>query len=100
MIDQLKQELNGFFGQLLVSNQKVGKLETKLLQFEPPDVSAGCQRSLVACTYVAMPSATARVIWTTSFQKPGDNANARSELDEARNLIQLSYGFSGLGALV
>jgi len=37
LIDQLKTEGNGFFGQLLSANRKVGELETKLLQLESPD---------------------------------------------------------------
>ena len=36
LIGELKQEREGFFGQLLESSRKVGELETKLLQLGPP----------------------------------------------------------------
>jgi hypothetical protein len=36
LIDQLKSERDGFFGQLLDSSRKVGELETKLFQLNPP----------------------------------------------------------------
>lgn len=36
LIDQMKQERNGFFNQLLDASKKVGELETKLLQLEDP----------------------------------------------------------------
>ena len=35
-IEQLQKERNGIFDQLLQSNRKVGELETKLLQIQPP----------------------------------------------------------------
>jgi hypothetical protein len=54
-----------------------------------------CQSSLVASTYLAMPSAEDRVIRAMSFHKLGDDASARSELDGARRLVQsgLNIGF-------
>ena len=36
LIDQLKQEREGIFGQLLDASRKVGELETRLLQIEQP----------------------------------------------------------------
>ena len=47
-----------------------------------------CQRSLVTCTYMAMPAATDRVIRAMCFSKLGDDASARSELDGAKSLVQ------------
>ena len=47
-----------------------------------------CQRSLVSCTYMAMPAATDRVIRAMCFSKLGDDARARSELDGAKSLVQ------------
>ena len=47
-----------------------------------------CQRSLPLCTYVAMPTATDRVILAMSFHMLGDDATARSELDTARSFVQ------------
>ena len=54
-----------------------------------------CQRSLVTCTYLAMPAATDRVIRAMCFSKLGDNASARSELDGAKSLVQsgLNIGY-------
>ena len=54
-----------------------------------------CQRSLVTCTYMAMPAATDRVIRAMCFSKLGDDASARSELDGAKSLIQsgLNFGY-------
>jgi serine/threonine protein kinase len=54
-----------------------------------------CQRSLVTCTYMAMPAATDRVIRAMCFSKLGDNASARSELDGAKSLVQsgLNIGY-------
>jgi tetratricopeptide (TPR) repeat protein len=54
-----------------------------------------CQRSLVASTYLPMPSATDRVIRAMSFHKLGDDASARSELDGARSVVQsgLNIGY-------
>jgi len=54
-----------------------------------------CQRSLVACTYLAMPAATDRVIRAMCFSKLGDEASARSELDGAKSLVQsgLNIGY-------
>jgi hypothetical protein len=37
LIDQLKNERNGFFDQLLSASRKVDVLEAKLLQLELPD---------------------------------------------------------------
>jgi len=34
LIDQLKNQRNSFFDQLLAANRKVGELETRLLQLE------------------------------------------------------------------
>ena len=36
LIDQLKDERNGFFDQLLTASRKVGELENRLLQLEGP----------------------------------------------------------------
>ena len=36
LIEQLRQERDGFFGQLLDASRKVGELETKLLQLKEP----------------------------------------------------------------
>ena len=36
LVDQLKQERDGFFDQLLSASRKVGELETRLLQLEGP----------------------------------------------------------------
>jgi hypothetical protein len=47
-----------------------------------------CQRSLVACTYMAMPAATDQVIRALCFSKLNDNSSARSELDGAKSLFQ------------
>ena len=47
-----------------------------------------CQRSLVTCTYTAMPAATDRVIRAMCFSKLSDDASARSELDGAKSLAQ------------
>lgn len=54
-----------------------------------------CQRSLVTCTYMAMPAATDRVIRAMCFSKLGDEASARSELDGAKSLVQsgLNIGY-------
>ena len=54
-----------------------------------------CQRSLVTCTYVAMPAATDRVIRAMCFAKLGDAASAHSELDGAKSLVQsgLNIGY-------
>jgi hypothetical protein len=54
-----------------------------------------CQRSLVTCTYMAMPAATDRVIRAMCFSKLGDNASACSELDGAKSLVQsgLNFGY-------
>ena len=54
-----------------------------------------CQRSLVTCTYLALPAATDRVIWALCFSKLGDDASARSELDGAKSLVQsgLNIGY-------
>jgi tetratricopeptide (TPR) repeat protein len=54
-----------------------------------------CQRSLVTCTYMALPAATDRVIRAMCFSKLGDNASARSELDGAKSLVQsgLNIGY-------
>ena len=54
-----------------------------------------CQRSLVTCTYLAMPAATDRVIRAMCFSKLGDDASARSELDGAKSLVQsgLNIGY-------
>jgi hypothetical protein len=54
-----------------------------------------CQRSLVTCTYMAMPAATDRVIRAMCFSKLGDGASARSELDGAKSLVQsgLNLGY-------
>jgi len=54
-----------------------------------------CQRSLVTCTYMAMPAATDRVIRAMCFAKLGDEASARSELDGAKSLVQngLNIGY-------
>ncbi len=54
-----------------------------------------CQRSLVTCTYMAMPAATDRVIRAMCFSKLGDDASARSELDGAKSLVQsgLNIGY-------
>jgi hypothetical protein len=54
-----------------------------------------CQRSLVTCTYMAMPAATDRVIRAMCFSKLGANASARSELDGAKSLVQsgLNIGY-------
>jgi hypothetical protein len=53
------------------------------------------QRSLVTCTYMAMPAATDRVIRAMCFSKLGDDASARSELDGAKSLVQsgLNHGY-------
>lgn len=37
LIEQLKQERDGFFGQLLDASRKVGELETKILQLHAPE---------------------------------------------------------------
>ena len=47
-----------------------------------------CQRSLVTCTYMAMPAATDRGHPSHVFSKLGDDASARSELDRAKSLVQ------------
>jgi len=54
-----------------------------------------CQRSLVTCTYMAMPAATDRVIRALCYSKLGDNASASSELDGAKSLVQsgLNIGY-------
>jgi len=54
-----------------------------------------CRRSLETCTYVANPTMQDHVILAMSFHKLGDDAGARSELDEARVLVQrgLNKGF-------
>ena len=54
-----------------------------------------CQRSLVTCTYMAVPAATDRVIRAMCFSKLGDDASARSELDGAKSLVQsgLNIGY-------
>jgi serine/threonine protein kinase len=54
-----------------------------------------CQRSLVTCTYLAMPAASDRVIRAMCFSKLGDDASARSELDGAKSLVQsgLNIGY-------
>src|SRR5208283_4849075 len=54
-----------------------------------------CQRSLVTCTYMAMPAATDRVIRAMCFSKLGDKASSRSELDSAKSLVQsgLNIGY-------
>ncbi|HWW01157.1 MAG TPA: serine/threonine-protein kinase [Candidatus Acidoferrum sp.] len=54
-----------------------------------------CQRSLVTCTYLAMPAATDRVIRALCFSRLGDDASARSELDGAKSLVQsgLNIGY-------
>jgi hypothetical protein len=39
LIDRLKQERDGFFGQLLESSRKVGELENRLLQLQPPPIN-------------------------------------------------------------
>jgi hypothetical protein len=54
-----------------------------------------CQRSLVTCTYMAMPAATDRVIRAMCFSRLGDDASARSELDGAKSLVQsgLNIGY-------
>jgi len=54
-----------------------------------------CQRSLVTCTYMAMPAAADRVIRAMCFSKLGDEASARSELDGAKSLVQsgLNIGY-------
>ena len=36
LIEQMQKERTGFFEQLLTANRKMGELETKLLQIEPP----------------------------------------------------------------
>jgi hypothetical protein len=36
LIEQMQKERTGFFDQLLAANRKVGELETKLLQIQPP----------------------------------------------------------------
>ena len=36
VIDRMQKERDGFFEQLLIANQNVGALETKLLQIETP----------------------------------------------------------------
>ena len=41
-IEQLRQERDGFFGQLLDASRTVGELETKLLQLSSP--GEGCNR--------------------------------------------------------
>ena len=54
-----------------------------------------CQRSLVTCTYMAMPAATDRVIRSMCFSKLGDDASARSELVGAKSFVQsgLNIGY-------
>jgi serine/threonine protein kinase len=52
-----------------------------------------CQRSLVTCTYMAMPAATDRVIRAMCFSKLGDDASSRSELDGAKSLVQRGLNF-------
>ena len=54
-----------------------------------------CRRSLDTSTYVALPTATDRLIRAMSFHKLGDDASARSELDGASSLVQngLNIGF-------
>ena len=47
-----------------------------------------CQRSLVTCTYLAMPAAADRVIRAMCFAQLGDDASARAELDGAKSLVQ------------
>jgi hypothetical protein len=53
-----------------------------------------CQRSLVTCTYDAMPAATDRVIRAMCFSKLGDEASARSELDGAKSLVQSGFNIA------
>ena len=54
-----------------------------------------CQRSLVTCTYMAMPAAADRVIRAMCFAKLADEASAHSELDGAKSLVQsgLNIGY-------
>jgi len=53
------------------------------------------QRSLDTSTYIALPTATDRIIRAMSFYRLGNGAAARAELDRARSLIQsgLNIGF-------
>ncbi|MGD0814850.1 MAG: serine/threonine-protein kinase [Verrucomicrobiota bacterium] len=53
-----------------------------------------CRQSLVACTYVAMPTVANRVILAMSFHKLGEDAAARSELDKARAIAQTGQNCS------
>jgi hypothetical protein len=41
LIEQLRQERDGFFGQLLDASRKVGELETRLLQLKPGKAESG-----------------------------------------------------------
>ncbi|MGC1452749.1 MAG: hypothetical protein WA830_22190, partial [Candidatus Sulfotelmatobacter sp.] len=46
------------------------------------------QRGLVASAYIPMPAAMDRLVRAMSFHKLGEQASARSELDEAKSLVQ------------
>ena len=41
LIEQMQKERTGFFDQLLAANRKVGELETRLLQIQPPTNTSG-----------------------------------------------------------
>ena len=60
-----------------------------------PEALDWSQRSLDTSTYIALPTATDRVIRAMSFYKLGNDKSARAELDRAKSLIQsgLNIGF-------